>query len=382
MPSVQHVSSPSAFTPRTMSSTGARSRSFGPRHAAPMQKRVAPAAFAARAASTTRVEIEQRLVRHAGVIARRLRAIAAILGAPARLDRHQRRELHGVRRMMRAVHLLRMQARGPRTAAQTAPRSHRHPRLRRFFRPQWAAGQRRFASCSFVRTMSEEQRMREHGGRPECHWHGGHYRMLSNFGGSKFDSAVAPRVSATRSAAAFCVAMLRAALPQDCALCAASSGDALVCERMCARNAARRGRVPAMRAAVDRMVKPAARASQHRRPMRCTIAAWRYAFPADRLLQTFKYGGTARARRAAGDRACGCSIDAWCAAAGPAVRAAARHRTSTRARVQPGAEIARRVALRTGVPLTRDLAAFAIRRRKPRSRWPRARATFAAPSTQ
>ena len=53
MPSVAQVSSPSALTARTISSTGSRSRSFGPRHAAPMQKRVAPAAFAARAAATT-----------------------------------------------------------------------------------------------------------------------------------------------------------------------------------------------------------------------------------------------------------------------------------------------------------------------------------------
>ena len=125
MPSVQHVSSPSALTAATMSRTGARSRSFGPRHAAPMQKRVAPASFAARAASTTRVEIEQRLVPDAGVIARRLRAIAAVLGTPARLDRQQRRELHGVwrddSRGAPAAHA----ARGPRTAAQTATRSHR-----------------------------------------------------------------------------------------------------------------------------------------------------------------------------------------------------------------------------------------------------------------
>ena len=53
MPSVAQVSRPSAFTARTMSSTGSSSRCFGPRQAAPMQKRVAPAALAARAASST-----------------------------------------------------------------------------------------------------------------------------------------------------------------------------------------------------------------------------------------------------------------------------------------------------------------------------------------
>ena len=44
-----------------------------------------------------RVDGKQRLVFHAGVIARRLRAVPAILGAAAGLDRQQRRELHRVR---------------------------------------------------------------------------------------------------------------------------------------------------------------------------------------------------------------------------------------------------------------------------------------------
>ena len=87
MPSVQQVSSPSAFTSRTIASTGARSRSFGPRHAAPMQKRVAPAAFAARAAATTASTSSSASFGDAGVIARRLRAVAAVLGTAAGLDR-------------------------------------------------------------------------------------------------------------------------------------------------------------------------------------------------------------------------------------------------------------------------------------------------------
>ncbi len=44
---------PSALTSRTIVSTLSMSRSFGLRHAAPMQKRVAPLALAARAASST-----------------------------------------------------------------------------------------------------------------------------------------------------------------------------------------------------------------------------------------------------------------------------------------------------------------------------------------
>jgi hypothetical protein len=40
------------------------------------------------------VQIEQALVFHPGVVARRLRAVAAVLGAAAGLDRQQGRELH------------------------------------------------------------------------------------------------------------------------------------------------------------------------------------------------------------------------------------------------------------------------------------------------
>jgi hypothetical protein len=48
------VSRPSAFTPSTMAATLSMSRSFGSRQAAPMQKRLAPASFAARALASTR----------------------------------------------------------------------------------------------------------------------------------------------------------------------------------------------------------------------------------------------------------------------------------------------------------------------------------------
>ena len=49
MPSVMQVSSPSALTWRTISSTTRRSFPCGLFHAAPMQKRLAPASLAARA---------------------------------------------------------------------------------------------------------------------------------------------------------------------------------------------------------------------------------------------------------------------------------------------------------------------------------------------
>ncbi|KAG0740715.1 hypothetical protein G6F24_016925 [Rhizopus arrhizus] len=49
MPSVAQVSRPNAFTPAIIAATFGMSRSFGERHAAPMQKRDAPAALAWRA---------------------------------------------------------------------------------------------------------------------------------------------------------------------------------------------------------------------------------------------------------------------------------------------------------------------------------------------
>ena len=53
MPSVMQVCRPSAFTSRTISVTRSMSLGFGLRHAAPMQKRVAPCSFAACAAAIT-----------------------------------------------------------------------------------------------------------------------------------------------------------------------------------------------------------------------------------------------------------------------------------------------------------------------------------------
>ena len=53
------------------------------------------------------IYVEHGLVVHAGVITRRLRAITAIFRATAGLDRNQCRQLHGVGRVVRAMHFLR-----------------------------------------------------------------------------------------------------------------------------------------------------------------------------------------------------------------------------------------------------------------------------------
>ena len=107
MPSVAQVSRPSALTSRTIASTGFEVAVLGP----------APRRAHAKARRTGRpgrgcrrhngVERKDFLADHVGVIARRLRAVAAILRATAGLDRQQRRQLHRVRIVMRSMRLVR-----------------------------------------------------------------------------------------------------------------------------------------------------------------------------------------------------------------------------------------------------------------------------------
>ncbi|HEX6795230.1 MAG TPA: ComF family protein [Casimicrobiaceae bacterium] len=84
---------------------------------------------------------------------------------------------------------------------------------------------------------------------------------------------------------------LQRALPQACALCNAPSGNALVCAACDAgmpriTDCCPRCALPSR----DRLVCGACLAKPP--PFDAAIAAWRYAFPADRLLQSFKYAGT------------------------------------------------------------------------------------------
>jgi ComF family protein len=114
----------------------------------------------------------------------------------------------------------------------------------------------------------------------------GHYRMLSNARRAEFDIARTRGVLALRAFAR----ALRGALPQACALCAAPSGEALLCDA-CARD------MPRLDCACPRCALPSPDGREcgaclaKPPPFAATIAAWRYAFPADRLLQSFKYGG-------------------------------------------------------------------------------------------
>jgi hypothetical protein len=114
--------------------------------------------------------------------------------------------------------------------------------------------------------------------------------MLSNFAALKFDSATTPaRRNAQKRGGAF-VALLRRALPQACVLCTTQSGEDLLCP-------ACRDAMPRVGAACPRCALPSDTAATCLAclaappPYAATVAAWRYAFPADRLLQAFKYGG-------------------------------------------------------------------------------------------
>jgi ComF family protein len=114
----------------------------------------------------------------------------------------------------------------------------------------------------------------------------GDYRMLSNGSSAKFDIVRTRGGGAMRTFGR----VLRATLPQACALCAAPSEAALLCDE-CTRD------MPRIAPACPRCALPAPDGGEcgaclaKPPPFAATVAAWRYAFPADKLLQSLKYGG-------------------------------------------------------------------------------------------
>lgn len=114
--------------------------------------------------------------------------------------------------------------------------------------------------------------------------------MLSNAARTKFDNAAARCAHAVSAAARALCTTLQCALPQACALCRSPSANALVCAACV--NAMPTDAHACPRCALganDDVVCGACLAKPP--PFDATIAAWRYAFPADRLLQAFKYAG-------------------------------------------------------------------------------------------
>jgi len=167
--------------------------------------------------------------------------------------------------------------------------------------------------------------------------------VLSNFLAGAFDRAYS---RLQRGA----VGAVRRALPQRCELCAAPSGDDLIC-KACAHDLPRIGPacpvcalpVPGGRACGSCLARPPA--------FDGTIAAFAYAFPVDRLVHAFKYQGRL-------------ALAEWSAGAILAERLRLGRADPDRLVALPlslerqrergynqAAEIARVVAARTGIPL-------------------------------
>jgi len=179
---------------------------------------------------------------------------------------------------------------------------------------------------------------------------------LSNFHTPKFDS---PRSGAMIGTLATLrtrgLRWLQQALPQSCALCAASSGNAFLCEP-CA------GALPRTTTACPSCGLPSIAAAvcgvclARAPPFAATIAPLTYAFPVDQLLQAFKYGGALALAEPLADELTravrgrhGAHPDAIIAL--PLSPARQRQRGFNQSH-----EIARRVAVGVGIPLLRGLA--------------------------
>ena len=166
---------------------------------------------------------------------------------------------------------------------------------------------------------------------------------MSNFPAGAFDSAFG---RARRGA----IEVLRHALPQRCELCAAASGNALLCAA-CARALPRLGAGCPVCALPTLSGEVCGSCLAHPPPFDATVAAYAYVFPVDRLVQAFKYHGRL------------CLAD-WCAGAIDDQRRCGPRRLPDRLLALPlsserqrergfnqAAEIARLLVARTGVSL-------------------------------
>ena len=113
---------------------------------------------------------------------------------------------------------------------------------------------------------------------------------MSNLNANSFDSAAVPPLRAARAVARRFAALARLALPQRCELCVAPAGGALLCadcERSLPRVAS-----PCSRCGLPSASAPVCGACVATPPpYAATVAAFAYAFPADRLLHRIKYQG-------------------------------------------------------------------------------------------
>ena len=172
---------------------------------------------------------------------------------------------------------------------------------------------------------------------------------------------------------AFLGAASALALPQRCALCAAAAGGALVC-------AACDAALPRPGPSCPRCALPAPGGAvcgaclARPPPFSAARAAFVYAFPADRLVQAFKYGGALAHADFLAAALAAVVVGSDVEVVVPMPLAARRQRA--RGFNQAG-EIARRVAHRLGLPMAwalarvRDAPAQAGARRRDRLRNPR-----------
>jgi len=176
--------------------------------------------------------------------------------------------------------------------------------------------------------------------------------MLSNARAPKFD--IARRAAARRFLMHRLAAGLRAALPQACVLCKAASGQALLCAA-CIEAMPRIASPCPLCALASPAGQVCGACLARPPPQAATIAAWSYAFPVDRLLHAFKYGG----RLALAEPFADALVDAVTRRAGrvpdgvlalPLAIARQRARGFNQAQ-----EIARAVALRLAVPQMKGL---------------------------
>lgn len=178
--------------------------------------------------------------------------------------------------------------------------------------------------------------------------------MLSNIRGMKFDIVGARHVAGRARLHALVGASVQALLPQSCVLCAAPSGNAIVCDACSAEMPRIADACPRCGlAAPGSLVCGTCLARPP--PFDATIAAWRYAFPADRVLQSFKYGARLALAEplaqaiAAAARARNASMPD-CLVAMPLSARRQRERGFNHAH-----EIARRLSALLGITLTHDL---------------------------
>ena len=178
--------------------------------------------------------------------------------------------------------------------------------------------------------------------------------MLSNVSWMKFDIARARRAGAAVRLMDGLRAALQTALPQACELCAAASGNAIICNACAAQMPTIGDACPRCALASPGSAVCGACLSKPP-PFDATVAAWRYAFPADCVLQAFKYGGRLALAEplaqavAQAVRTRNASLPD-CLVAMPLAARRQRERGFNQAH-----EIARRLATYVGMPLVHDL---------------------------